>query len=393
MMARAILPSYVYLYFFAQSINLTVAVISVALVAPVGNRLASDPFLSTVPYGVQFLFLLVASYPVALFMKKWGRRTGFVAGALFLFLAGGAGYLAVVRGSFFLLILSHGLIGLFAACANFYRYAVTDDLPERLHARALSLVVAGGVIAGVCGPVLAGWFRDISGFAPFSLSYALLSVFALVNLLLVFFLPNSRGVQNPVAPALGSHRKGTMGRVVFYPIFIAAFGYGLMNLFMILASLKMEALSLSFDDAARALQWHVLAMFVPSFFTGRLITRFGHHAILFVGVVLFVASFAMNIQSVEYGSLLFSLVLLGVGWNLTYVGGSALLSSTLSGHPDQKKWQGVGETVIASFAALGAVSPAFLLNSVGWTTTQVMALVACAFPLLVLTYVTRKKAA
>ncbi len=393
MRADAILPRYVYLYFFAQSINLTVAVISVALVAPVGNRLASAPFLSTVPYGVQFLFLLVASYPVALFMKKYGRKAGFVTGAVFLFLAGGAGYFAVVRESFFLLILSHGLIGLFAAFANFYRYAVNDGLPERLHARALSLVVAGGVIAGGCGPALTGWFRDIPGFAPFSLSYALLSVFALINLLLVFFLPNARTAQNSVAPLSVKRSKGAVGFVVFYPIFIAAFGYGVMNLFMILAALKMEALSLSFGESARALQWHVLAMFVPSFFTGRLIARFGHNAILFAGVVFFVVSFMMNVQGTEYGSLLLSLVLLGLGWNLTYVGGSSLLSSILLGHPDQKKWQGVGETVIAFFAALGAVSPSFLFNSAGWTTTQVMALVACSLPLSVLIFARWKKTA
>ena len=391
MTVRATLPRYVYLYFFAQSINLTVAVISVALVAPVGNRLASDPFLSTVPYGVQFLFLLAASYPTALFMKKCGRKAGFVAGALFLFLAGGVGYFAVVRESFFLLILSHGLIGLFAACANFYRYAVTDDLPEILHARALSLVVAGGVIAGVCGPTLAGWFRDIPGFAPFSLSYALLIVLALINLLLVFFLPASKGAQSPAAPVLGGYSRVAIGFVVFYSIFIAAFGYGLMNLFMILAALKMDALSLSFDESARALQWHVLAMFVPSFFTGLLIARFGHNAILLSGVLLFVINFVVNIQGAGYSSLLLSLILLGLGWNLTYVGGSSLLSSTLSGHLDQKKWQGVGETVIAFFAALGAMSPSFLFNGIGWTATQVMALVACSLPLLILTFAWWKK--
>ncbi len=145
------LPARTYLYFIAQSVNLTTAVMSVTMAALVGAALAPDPAWSTVPYGFQFLCVMLATYPVSWLMGRIGRRRAFMLGALPLALSGVSGFLAVQHQHFVALILSHCALGVYIAFANFNRFAATDNLTQHLKARALSLVVAGGVIAAVVG--------------------------------------------------------------------------------------------------------------------------------------------------------------------------------------------------------------------------------------------------
>lgn len=370
------LPRYVYLYFFCQSINLMAAVMSVTVAAIIGNKIASDPLYATVPYGMQFVLLLIATYPASVFMNRYGRKPVFVAGAVFLLCSGVIGYAAVANGSFFLLIIAHSCIGVFTACANFYRYAVTDGLAESLHSKALSLVVSGGVIAGILGPTASNWLQDVPGFPNFALCYAFFIILAVINVGIIYYLPdihaNIKDTLIKSKTALVTYRD-----VVFAAICTAAFGYGLMNLLMIQSSLKMDVLHIAFEDTAMAIQWHVVAMFFPSFFTGALIARCGHFSIIFLGFMLFVASFALNIYDVTYLHIFSSLILLGLGWNFTYVGGSSLLASCLAHHSDAKKWQGIGDTAIAVCATIGAILPSFLLSGVGWENSNLLAMGVC----------------
>ena len=370
------LPSYVYLYFFCQSINLMTAVISVAVAAVVGNKISSNPLYATVPYGVQFLFIFLGTYPASLLMKKYGRKVGFTTGAVFLLFAGLTGYFSIVESSFSLLVISHGFIGLFTACANFYRYAVTDGLPESLQPKALSLVVAGGIIAGILGPTMSSQLQDISGFPQFSLCYASLMVLAFINLAIIYFLPDANVTSFETEE---DHKNNILKNrdIVFASICIAACGYGLMNLLMIQSSLKMDHMHIKFEDVAFAIQWHVVAMFFPSFFTGILISRLGHIAVIVSGFVLFIISFSINIYDISYNNIALSLILLGVGWNFTYVGGSSMLTSSLVNSSEKQRWQGVGDTAIAIFATIGAMSPSFLLNDIGWKGSNIISIVMC----------------
>lgn len=375
------LPSYIYLYFFCQSINLMTAVISVAVAAAVGNNISSEPLYATVPYGMQFFLLLIGTYPASLLMKKYGRKLGFYIGAVFLLFAGITGYFSVTKSSFLLLIVTHGLIGLFTACANFYRYAVTDGLGESLQSKALSLVVAGGVIAGILGPTISSQLQDVSGFPQFSLCYASLIILSFINLVVIYFLPNPSFKPPSVKSNFQNESALENHNITYISICIAATGYGLMNLLMIQSSLKMDHVHIAFEDAAFAIQWHVVAMFFPSFFTGFLISRFGHTSIVISGFILFIMSFLINIYDTNYSNIVFSLVLLGLGWNFTYVGGSSLLTLSLAGSSEKQRWQGIGDTIIAIFATIGAMSPSFLLSGIGWENSNFVSIGTCLIPL------------
>lgn len=374
------LPIYVYLYFFCQSIHLITAVISVAIVAAVGNHISSNSLYATVPYGMQFLFQLLGTYPTALLMRKYGRKPGFIIGAIFLFFAGIIGYFSVVEESFALLMVSHSFIGLFTACANFYRYAATDGLIASLQSSSLSLVVAGGIIAALLGPAISSELKNIAGFPQFSLCYASLIILALINLFIIFFLPDLGTV---FSKSIKTHEviKVKDLRIIFTAICAAAFGYGLMNLLMIQSSLKMNYMCIAFEDTAFAIQWHVVAMFFPSFFTGALVVRLGPVSVIVSGFILFIASFLINIQDVSYFNIIAALILLGLGWNFTYIGGSIMLTTCLTNNSEKQKWQGIGDTIIVIFATIGAMSPSFLLNGLGWEKSNIISIVLCLIPL------------
>ncbi len=378
------LPSYIYLYFFCQSINLMTAVISVVVAAAVGNLISSDPLYATVPYGMQFLLLLIGTYPASLIMNKYGRKFGFYIGAVFLLFAGILGYLSIIENSFLLLIISHGFIGLFTACANFYRYAVTDGLEKSLQSKALSLVVAGGVIAGILGPTISSQLQDVSGFPQFSLCYASLIILSFINLVVVYFLPNISIKKYSVKSNFQNKSFLENRSITYISICVSAVGYGLMNLLMIQSSLKMDHMHVVFEDAAFAIQWHVVAMFFPSFFTGFLISRFGNFSIILSGFILFIISFIINVYDPSYDSMVLSLILLGLGWNFSYVGGSSMLAFSLSENLDKQRWQGIGDTIIAVFATIGAMSPSFLLNGIGWENSNIAAIAICFISIFVL---------
>ncbi|HDS1693079.1 TPA: MFS transporter [Pseudomonas putida] len=373
------LPRRTYLYFTAQSINLTTAVMSVTMAAIVGASLAPDAAWSTVPYGFQFLCLMLATYPVSRLMSRIGRKKAFILGAIPLALSGVSGFLAVEHEHFPALVLSHSALGVYIAFANFNRFAATDNLSQALKPKALSLVVAGGVIAAVVGPTLTEWLRDVGGFPLFSLCYAAFVGLALLSLLIALCLPNDAGtasaVNSTAKPA--STRAEPAGPSVVVAMAVAALGYGIMNLLMIQASMHMKHMHEDFTDVRLAIQWHVIAMFAPSFFTGAIIQRLGIKTTICAGLALLIGCSAMNIWSHSYAMMTLALIALGLGWNLTYVGGGALLAQSLQNSPAAMQMQGKNDLAIAVFATIGAFSPSLLLSSVGWDGTNAICMVLC----------------
>ena len=373
------LPRRTYLYFTAQSINLTTAVMSVTMAAIVGAALAPDAAWSTVPYGFQFLCLMLATYPVSRLMSRIGRKKAFMLGAIPLALSGVSGFLAVEHQHFPTLVLSHSALGVYIAFANFNRFAATDNLSQALKPKALSLVVAGGVIAAVVGPTLTEWLRDVGGYPLFSLCYAAFVGLAVLSLLIALCLPNDAGMTSAVNSAAkpASVRAEPAGPSVVVAMAVAALGYGIMNLLMIQASMHMKHMHEDFTDVRLAIQWHVIAMFAPSFFTGAIIQRLGIKTTICAGLALLIGCSAMNIWSHSYAMMTLALIALGLGWNLTYVGGGALLAQSLQNSPAAMQMQGKNDLAIAIFATLGAFSPSLLLSSVGWDGTNAICMVLC----------------
>ena len=373
------LPRRTYLYFTAQSINLTTAVMSVTMAAIVGAALAPDAAWSTVPYGFQFLCLMLATYPVSRLMSRIGRKKAFMLGAIPLAVSGVSGFLAVEHQHFATLVLSHSALGVYIAFANFNRFAATDNLSQALKPKALSLVVAGGVIAAVVGPTLTEWLRDVGGYPLFSLCYAAFIGLALLSLLIAVCLPNDTGLAAATGSAAtsASSRSEPLSPSVLVAMAVAALGYGIMNLLMIQASMHMKHMHEDFTDVRLAIQWHVIAMFAPSFFTGAIIQRLGIRTTICAGLALLIGCSALNIWSHSYSMMTAALIALGLGWNLTYVGGGALLAQSLQNSPAAMQMQGKNDLAIAVFATVGAFSPSLLLGTVGWDGTNAICMALC----------------
>ncbi|GLO44709.1 MULTISPECIES: MFS transporter [Pseudomonas] len=388
------LPRRTYLFFTAQSINLTTAVMSVTMAAIVGAALAPAATWSTVPYGFQFLCMMLATYPVSGLMSRIGRKRAFMLGSIPLAVSGITGYLAVLYQHFPTLVISHSALGIYIAFANFNRFAATDNLAQNLKPRALSLVVAGGVIAAVVGPALTEWLRDVGGYPLFSLCYAAFVGLAVMSLLIAACLPGDSGItSNDRAAKPAGTAAESLSPVVALAMAVAALGYGIMNLLMIQASMHMKHMHEDFSDVRLAIQWHVIAMFAPSFFTGAIIHKLGIRATICLGLGLLIGCTAMNMWSHSYAMMTLSLIALGLGWNLTYVGGGALLAQTLQNSPAAMQMQGKNDLAIAVFATIGAFSPSLLLGSVGWDGTNAICMALCIVLLMATAGVLQRKVA
>ncbi|MDX1456396.1 MAG: MFS transporter [Marinobacter sp.] len=379
------LPLRTYLFFVAQSINLTTAVMSVAMAALVGATLADEPAWATLPYGFQFLAVMLVTYPASWFMSRFGRKAGFMLGNLFLALAGVLGFVSIQQDAFGLLVVTHAALGAYIAFANFNRFAAADGLSEVLKPKAISLVVAGGVLAAFLGPFISENLRAVDGYQNFALSYGAFVMLALVSMVIAWFIPDLRKDRdrNPVPEPQGGATLLMLlkDRQVMLAIVVSSLGYGVMNLLMVQASLHMESMHTAFSDVNLAIQWHVAAMFAPSFFTGKLIRLWGKPAVLYLGIALLMVTSVTNLMQQDYLATAAGLVLLGVGWNFTYVGGGALLTEKLGTHPLAMKVQGINDVSISVMATLGAFLPSLLLASLGWTGTNAICLMLCAMVL------------
>jgi MFS family permease len=320
-------------------------------------------------------------------MRRFGRRVVFTFAAFVLMCAGLIGFVAVERSSFTLLVGAHVALGIYIACANFYRFAAVDDVEPTAMAPAISVVVAGGVLAAVAGPAIADLLKTVPGFADFSLCYAAFSVFGLVTLLLMAaWRPRTARTLN-AAPnnsqpprAFGAGTPLERNPAIGVAIFSSAGGYFVMNLLMVQASLVMKNIC-SFSAISDAITMHVLAMFAPSFFTGFVMARIGLKRTLMTGFLLLGAAMFFGSLVPSYENIVVSLILLGLGWNLTYVGGGALLAQNA---PDRSRhrWQGINDTVIAACATLGALMPAPMMAVFGWNGTNVLLSSICVAGLL-----------
>lgn len=370
------LPRATWLLCAAQALNLTAAVIAVTIAGLVGTKLAATPALGTIPYGAQFAAVMMATYPASMLMQRFGRRVVFSVAAFFLILSGALGMYAVESGSFAGLISTHFLLGIYIACANFYRFAAVDHVDAAQKPKAISLVVAGGVVAAVIGPTIASIFRVVPGHAEFAWCYGSFMVLGVLTLVLIFLwrpVPTGKDTLAPVPAA--PHPRSTWNLSILTAIFCSAGGYFLMNLLMVQASLVMKDIC-SFGQTSQVIQMHVLAMFVPSFFTGSVIARIGLKQTLLLGFGLLIAAAIFGGMPIEYNNIFTSLILLGLGWNFTYVGGGALLAQAVKAQY-RHRWQGINDTVIAACATLGAFLPAPLLATLGWNITNLTAIPLC----------------
>lgn len=350
----------------AQALFQTASVLIMTVGGLAGRLLAPDPVLATVPIACVALGTATATIPASLLMGRLGRRPGFVLGALLGVLGGGLAAWAIVIGSFGLLCVGTALVGAYQGFAQFYRFAAAEASSGAFRSRAISLVLAGGVVAAVAGPHLGAMTRDLFDPATYAGSFLVVLVVSALAAVLLAATPLTAeavgdGADMPARP---------LGEIARQPRFIAAVvgaavGAGVMVLVMTATPLSMVAHHHDVSGAAFVIQWHVLGMFVPSFFTGWLISRFGLTPMMLTGVVLLLIHVMIATTGVALAHFLSGLILLGVGWNFLYVGGSALLTETY--WPSERaKVQALNDFLIVGVVAASSFSAGALLDGFGW---------------------------
>ncbi len=337
----------------------------IAEAALVGYALAENKSLVTLPTALQQLMVMVTAIPASLLMQRIGRRWGFTLGALFGILGAAVATLGVLRGSFLLFCLGLVLTGVYNSFGQFYRFAAVDGSGEAWRSKAISYTLAGGVIAAVIGPELAKLTKDWLAPVTYAGSFAALIGVSVVALVVLQFIK----IPTPTA----AERRGggrPLSEIARNPTFVVAVlaamvGYGGMAFVMTVTPLAMVAHNHHFESAAFVIQWHVLAMFAPSFFTGGLIQRFGVLRIMIAGTLLFGAALAVNLSGADVLHFWAGLVLVGVGWNFLYIGGTSLLTQAYQ--PAEKaKVQAANDFLVFGSVALCALTSGALHERFGW---------------------------
>jgi len=365
----------------AQAMGGALASIVIATGPLVGYMMLSeDKSLATLPVSAMVLGTAFGTLPAGMIMRRFGRRAGFMGASLLSAVSGLVASLAVFQNSFLLFVLACGAGGVAGAFVQQYRFAAADTASEAFKPKAISWVLAGGVLAGVVGPQTVIFTKDLFDPIMFAGTYLAQAGLSMIAFCVVAFLKIPK-------PTLEERKTGgrPIAEIMAQPRFIVAAAcgicsYALMSLVMTATPLAMIACGLSETDAALGIQWHVIAMFGPSFFTGSLIARFGKETIVSVGLLLLAGCSVVALMGIELAHFWTALVLLGLGWNFGFIGATAMLTDTY--RPEERNMvQATNDFLVFGFVAAASFSSGALLTFFGWETINML-----VFPFVVLCF-------
>jgi MFS family permease len=351
------------LYTAAVSIDLT-------LTALTGHMLAPDKLLATLPFALITVAGAVATWFASLLMQRIGRRGGFTLGAL----AGTAGGLvsvwAVFHDDFWVFCMGTALVGVYQAFAQFYRLAAADGVAAADKSRAVSRVLAGGVIAAIAGPALAAWSKDLFPTVLFAGAYLVVAVLGAISVVLILAYYRDTQAQAAAGAPVDTRPPRPLNVIARQPIFIAALANNVvgsvsMMLVMTAAPLAAVACNHSINDGAGIMQWHLVGMYAPALFAGALIQRWGLPRVVGLGMVLNAVSSIVAMNSTTLPAFYAALLCLGVGWNFMFVGGTTLLAQSY--RPQERgRAQGAAELLRNACTACATLAAGPALNHFGW---------------------------
>ena len=342
------------------------------------DTLATNKMLVTIPATAYIIGGGLTTMPISMFMKRRGRRAGFLVGCLFGMIGGALAAAAMLAHNFWMLGLAAMVSGIYTGSGGFYRFAAADRLSLNVRSKAISLVLAGGIIGGVFGPEGSKLTKGLleTQFAGTFLSLVGLAAVAMIILWRLDLPRPSHEEQH------GSTRP--LSAIMRQPVFIvAALGgitaYGVMNLLMAATPLAMKMCSHPYGAAMLVIEWHIIAMFAPAFGTGWLIARIGSLPVMFSGIVLNLSAIAIALSSTTVTAFWSSMVLVGVGWCFLFIGGTTLLTEACT--PAEKaKTQGMNDLLIYLTMGSTSLTSGAILYGFGWNTLNLTAL-----PLLAIT--------
>lgn len=373
----------------AQGLFMTTQSMGIATTPLAGySLLGADKSLATLPIFLNHAGIMMTTIPASLLMGRIGRRAGFTLGALLAIVFGLLAAYAIYIQNFVVLCVSALLQGSAAAFAWYYRFAAADASPTDFKPRAISYVMAGGIAAGLVGPEIAK--RTVDWFAPITFLGVYLAI-AIVGVLSTLLMQALR------IPKLTAQEAAQGGRplseIARQPVFVAALiasmlGYGVMTLVMSSTPLAMQQLcqGFKFSDSATVIQVHIVAMFLPSFFTGHLIQRFGVLTIVAAGAIIQLGCAVVNLMGTDFWNFLIANAFVGLGWNFTFVGGSTLLTRTYK-PVERAKVQACHDFLVYATTATAAASAGFMQQKAGWDVINMSSIPLMVIVVLAMTWV------
>ncbi|NIY82026.1 MFS transporter [Vibrio hepatarius] len=355
----------VWLLSLCQALLMTGNILLISVIGLVGKKLAPDQSMITLPVAMQFLGLMAATIPASLIMGRLGRRKGFSIGNLVGITGASVATYSLSNEMFGLFCIGTLLLGVGIGFGTLYRFAAIEVCEEHARHQAISISMAGGVLAAMLGPNLAIYSQQWSPDGLYVGGFMALIVLNIIALILLQTINFPKPVKHQDAP-----KADKLSEIISAPNFMlsvcaAMVSYAVMNILMTATPLAMIGCGFDFEKAAGVIEWHVLGMFVPAFFTGKLIQRFGPRKIILLGGLSFVVCIGINIhgQSIWHFSL--ALVLLGVGWNFMFIAATGLFSQSYAAH-NKAKAQAFNEFFVFSCVTVTALLSGWLESTVGW---------------------------
>jgi MFS family permease len=367
----------------AQGLYSSATVILIATAGLVGTQIAPSKAWATVPVSAFVIGTALTTIPASLLMKRIGRRAGFMLGAFIGFLGALLAIYAVYQRHFALFCLAAVLQGVFQASSQYFRFAAADAASPAFKAKAISWVLTGGVAAAVFGTLIVMATTDLLAPVTFAGCYVAMAALSLATVAVLAFLK--------LPPEHSVHESGPsrpLSEIIRQPRLIVAIStamlaYGMMNLVMTATPIAMIDCGFNVRDSSWIIQWHALAMFVPSFFTGHLIRRFGVETISAIGMVLLAAAGIAGLAGIAFENFAIGLILLGLGWNFGFIGGTTMLTDCY--RPAEKnKVQALNDFTIFATVAVASLTSGKLLDWFGWGAVNIAVFPAVALALVML---------
>lgn len=382
------LPVTVWGLALGQALLVSGNILLVSVTALIGQQIAPSLSLITLPVALQFLGLMGVTLPAAHLMRWLGRKTGFLIGNLIGICGAILAYFALAAGDFTLFCLSTFLLGMAIGVGQQYRFAAIEGCPPPLHPRAISLVMAGGVIAAILGPNLAIWGEKLFPATQYLGAFAVLIGLYMLTTLLIAFIPLKKPTRAELQGEVRPYAELFRQPQLIAAITAGVIGYAVMVLIMTATPLAMQGCGFGFSSTASVIQWHVLGMFAPSFFTGRLITRFSEAKVIQTGCLLLILCVLLNQLGTSYWHFWAALVALGIGWNFTFIGATSLLTHTY--RPAEKaKVQGINDFLVFGSAAIGSLLAGYWQSLLGWEMLNLLMLPAIGAAMLMVAISTK----
>ncbi len=341
-----------------------------------GQSLATNPCLATLPISLIVLGSMLAATPISAIMQRWGRRAGFLVGATAGACGGLVGAYGLFLGSFPVFLAGSLLTGIYMSAHGFYRFAAADTASDDFRPKAISYVMAGGLAAAIIGPQIVK-LTSTAYVIPFLGTYIAVIAVNVIGSALFFFLD----IPTPPKPAADAPKGRSRIELLKTPriavaIICAMVSYALMNLVMTSTPLAVVGCGFSANDAADVVTSHVLAMYIPSFFTGQLIARFGVERIVALGLLILAAAGVVALQGVELGNFFVALILLGIGWNFGFIGATTMLAESHD-VSERGRMQGLNDLLVFGGVTFASLASGGLMNCSGgspiegWTAVNV----------------------